>query len=80
MKINAPGNDPRQRILVTGGAGYIGSHVLKQLGDAGYAVTVLDNLSTGRREAVLSGELVVGDLGDKSLSKTEAKLRYSWIS
>src|SRR4030067_185543 len=55
------------RPLVTGGAGYIGSHVVKQLGDAGHAVTVLDNLSTGRREAVLSGELVVGDLADGAL-------------
>ncbi len=55
------------RILVTGGAGYIGSHVVKQLGAAGHAVTVLDNLSTGRREAVLSGRLVVGDLGDAQL-------------
>ena len=54
-------------ILVTGGAGYIGSHVAKQLGEAGHGVTVLDNLSTGRREAVLSGELVVGDLGDAKL-------------
>ena len=55
------------RILVTGGAGYIGSHVVKQLGEAGHEVTVLDNLSTGRREAVLCGELVVGDIGDAKL-------------
>src|SRR5512140_1063125 len=55
------------RILVTGGAGYIGSHVVKQLGEAGHAVTVLDNLSTGRREAVLHGELVVGELADAAL-------------
>ena len=54
-----------KRILVTGGAGYIGSHVLKQLGQAGHEVTVLDNLSTGRREAVLCGELVVGDIGER---------------
>ena len=66
----APGNTPKTRILVTGGAGYIGSHVVKQLGDAGHAVTVLDNLSTGRREAVLSGELVVGDIGDAALLDT----------
>ncbi|TAK68164.1 MAG: UDP-glucose 4-epimerase GalE [Betaproteobacteria bacterium] len=58
------------RILVSGGAGYIGSHVVKLLGDAGHEVTVLDNLSTGRREAVLSGELVVGDLGDSALLDT----------
>ena len=60
-------NSASARTLVTGGAGYIGSHVVKQLGDARHAVTVLDNLSTGRREAVLSGELVVGDLGDAAL-------------
>ncbi len=68
MKKDAPNS--ANRILVTGGAGYIGSHVVKQLGDAGHAVTVLDNLSTGRREAVLSGELVVGDLGDSALLDT----------
>jgi len=67
VEINVPNNSPPNRILVTGGAGYIGSHVVKQLGEAGHAVTVFDNLSTGRREAVLSGELVVGDLGDAAL-------------
>ncbi len=51
-------------ILVTGGAGYIGSHVVLQLGLAGEAVVTLDNLSTGFAEAVLHGELVVGDTGD----------------
>jgi len=51
-------------ILVTGGAGYIGSHVVRQLGEAGEQVVSLDNLSTGFREAVTSGELVVGDTGD----------------
>ncbi len=70
MKIEAPRNSPKTRILVTGGAGYIGSHVVKQLGHAGHDVTVLDNLSTGRREAVLSGKLVVGDLGDRKLLDT----------
>ena len=52
------------RILVTGGAGYIGSHVVKTLGEQGVQVVVLDNLSTGHREAVLAGELVEGDLAD----------------
>ncbi|MCM2351124.1 MAG: UDP-glucose 4-epimerase GalE [Bacteriovoracaceae bacterium] len=53
------------KILITGGAGYIGSHVVKALGTQGHDITVYDNLSTGHREAVLYGDLVVGDLGDK---------------
>jgi UDP-glucose 4-epimerase len=54
-------------ILVTGGAGYIGSHVVRQLGEAGERVIVLDNLSKGFRQAVTSGELIVGDAGDYPL-------------
>ena len=54
-------------ILVTGGAGYIGSHVVRQLGEAGESVVTLDNLSTGFREAVTAGDLVVGDTGDAAL-------------
>ena len=54
-------------ILVTGGAGYIGSHVVKQLGEAGEKVIVLDDLSTGFEESVLYGELVVGKTGDQAL-------------
>jgi len=54
-------------ILVTGGAGYIGSHVVRQLGEAGERVIVLDNLSKGFRQAVTAGELVVGDAGDYPL-------------
>lgn len=52
------------RILVTGGAGYIGSHVVKALGERGHDVLTYDNLSYGHKEAVLYGQLVVGDLSD----------------
>ncbi|MCG8314468.1 MAG: UDP-glucose 4-epimerase GalE [Pseudomonadales bacterium] len=54
-------------ILVTGGAGYIGSHVVRQLGERNENVIVLDNLSTGFADSVLHGELVVGDMGDIDL-------------
>ena len=54
-------------ILVTGGAGYIGSHVVRQLGEAGETVVSLDNLSTGFRAAVTAGDLVIGDTGDAKL-------------
>jgi len=57
----------KKTILVTGGAGYIGSHVVRQLGKAGETVVVLDNLSTGFKESVLSGELIIGDTGDREL-------------
>ncbi len=53
-----------KKILVTGGAGYIGSHVVKQLGEKGYDVVVYDNLSTGSAKSILSGELIVGDLAN----------------
>ena len=55
------------RILVTGGAGYIGSHAVLRLFGAGHEVTVYDNLSTGHREAVPAERLVQGHLADRSL-------------
>jgi len=51
-------------VLVTGGAGYIGSHVVSLLGDAGKDIIIFDNLSTGRKENILFGKLVEGDLND----------------
>jgi UDP-glucose 4-epimerase len=52
---------------VTGGAGYIGSHVVQQLAAAGERIFVLDNLGRGFRQAVTAGTLVVGDVGDYAL-------------
>lgn len=55
-------------VLVTGGAGYIGSHTAHELIDAGEKVVVLDNLSTGRRDAVpQAAEFVLGDFGDEAM-------------
>ena len=54
-------------ILVTGGAGYIGSHVVRQLGESGERVLVIDNLVKGFRQAVTAGDLVVADVGDQAL-------------
>jgi len=54
------------KILVVGGAGYIGSHMVKRLLRAGHEVVTLDNLSTGFRDAVTGGEFVQGDLADRA--------------
>ena len=55
-------------ILVTGGAGYIGSHMVPELADAGERVVVLDNLSTGFDWAIPKGvPLIIGDTGDQKL-------------
>jgi UDP-glucose 4-epimerase len=53
------------RVLVTGGAGYIGSHVALQLHESGHHVVVLDTLHRGFREAVIGATLVVGNAGDQ---------------
>jgi UDP-glucose 4-epimerase len=56
-----------EKVLVVGGAGYIGSHMVNMLLEQGYQVVTLDNLSTGFRDAVLGGDFVEGDLGDSAL-------------
>jgi UDP-glucose 4-epimerase len=53
------------KILITGGAGYIGSHAVKALGKLGHKLLIYDNLSTGHKEAVLYGDLINGDLADR---------------
>jgi UDP-glucose 4-epimerase len=72
------------KLLVTGGAGYIGSHVVKLLNRAGYDTVVVDDLSSGNRDAVLSGDFVQGNMGDKILMqkvlddyKPEAVLHFA---
>jgi len=57
----------KKKILVVGGAGYIGSHMVRRLTEAGEQVVVLDNLSSGHRDAVLGGEFVLGDIADGEL-------------
>jgi UDP-glucose 4-epimerase len=70
----------RQQILVTGGAGYIGSHTIKQLGEAGYDIVVYDNLSTGSTSAISYGNLVEGDLADRQcLAEVFAGYRFDAV-
>jgi UDP-glucose 4-epimerase len=54
-------------VLVIGGAGYIGSHMVKLLLKSGHSVVVLDNFSTGHRDAILGGDVIEGDLADGAL-------------
>ena len=54
-------------VLVTGGAGYIGSHTVRALREAGRKVAVLDSLELGRADAVLDAPVVVGDINDREL-------------
>jgi UDP-glucose 4-epimerase len=62
------------KILVVGGAGYIGSHMVKMLTAQGHAVVTFDNLSSGHRDAVLGGEFVLGDLADQAALDNVFKL------
>ena len=64
-------------ILVTGGAGYIGSHAVYELSKKGYEVVIIDSLEKGHKEAILAGKLYVGNLRDEELLKnvfTENKI------
>ena len=64
------------KIFVTGGAGYIGSHAVIALAEAGHDILVYDNLCNSTEKAVLYGKLVKGDLADaKLLNKTLADFK-----
>ncbi|MBE9030598.1 UDP-glucose 4-epimerase GalE [filamentous cyanobacterium LEGE 11480] len=70
----------KQTVLVTGGAGYIGSHVVRQLGEAGYDIVIYDNCSTGVPASILYGDLVVGDLADQDrLYKLFSRHKFSAV-
>ena len=58
---------PSTTVLVTGGAGYIGSHMVKALLEADYRVVTVDDLGNGHRDAVLGGEFIHGDIADRQL-------------
>ena len=72
------GSEPGGTVLVTGGAGYIGSHTAKALRRAGYRVVIFDNLSAGHREAALGASLIEGDIRD--LDAVRRALRESGAS
>jgi UDP-glucose 4-epimerase len=55
------------KLLVTGGAGYIGSHTVLELKNSGYDVLIYDNLASGHKEAVSDFDMVVGDLADRAM-------------
>ena len=58
------------KVLITGGAGYIGSHIVKRLLEKGIETVVLDNLQTGHRKAVIGGTFIQGDIGDGRILRT----------
>ncbi|MCK4766707.1 MAG: UDP-glucose 4-epimerase GalE [Candidatus Aminicenantes bacterium] len=63
----------KENILVTGGAGYIGSHIVRDLGEKGFLPVVYDNLSTGNKKNVLYGDFIEGDISDSTLLKDTIK-------
>lgn len=70
--------EEREKVLVVGGAGYVGSHMVKALLEAGMEPVTFDNLSSGHRDAVLGGNFVEGDLADRAaLAALFAAHRFS---
>ncbi len=68
------------KILVTGGAGYIGSHTVRKLKQAGHEIVIFDNLSSGHKDAIKGFSLAVGDLTDKSaLEKVFAENNFDAV-
>ncbi len=68
-------------VLITGGAGYIGSHAAKAFSENGYKVVVLDNLIYGHKDFVKWGEFVEGDIGDASLLESLfLKYKFDMVS
>lgn len=69
------------RVLVTGGAGYIGSHCCKAFAEAGYEVVVFDNLYRGWRDLVRWGRLIEGDIRDRAaLDAAMAEVRPDLVA
>lgn len=68
------------KVLVTGGAGFIGSHIVSRLLAAGWSVTILDNLSTGRRENLHpQAEFINMDIRSQAIGKVFAEARYDYV-
>jgi UDP-glucose 4-epimerase len=66
-------------VLVVGGAGYIGSHMVKMLGKQGCSVTTLDDLSSGHRDSVLCGVFVQDNFGDRAVLDAVLSSRFDVV-
>ena len=65
-------------ILVIGGAGYIGSHVIKALAEQGHTLLTYDNVSTGYRRVILAGDLVLGDPAEFIVDSSKIQRLLGW--